>query len=551
MKPNKSIALVMLSVLILSGCDLNGDSSSNISISRDSSSNSDSTVVLPNYYHFNDKPASVTMAQARKGEIKSDMPRSARSRVLVVPIEFADFPAENMLRGAEGAREDIRKAYFGTSEETQWESLKSYYAKSSYGKVEISGQVMPWYRPGDPNDSGSWFTTQELLDGYSSAGEDTGISRLILGWIYTDYSVSLWRNVKDDNGVAYASRDAFFQDYDGDHDGFIDVVQMVYSAPIQHLDSDLFWAFRSADNAGTPRPNRPMICGFVWLGYDFLYENGYYDELGAYHDWTPQQIIDGEAKIDAHTIIHESGHALGANDYYTYDSKDWGPMGGTDMMDYNVGDHNAYTKSIFGWADPIVVTGESSVTVKSFTDTGEAILLPAYREDGAVNNSLFENYIMIEYYRPTGLNEMDATKNYSGNYPKMPNIPGIRVYHVDSRLGLFTYGSSTGWQFVRYVSTVTGTDSNSYIGVANSNTKSYSANPNNRLIHALEVSGENTLKNSSFSPKYSSSMMWQEGDTFGVDTFVNFTLNNGEKLGYKFAVTAMNDEEVTIEFSLA
>lgn len=133
----------------------------------------------------------------------------------------------------------------------------------------------------------------------------------------------------------------------------------------------------------------------------------------------------------------------------------------------------------------------------------------------------------------------------------MPNIPGIRVYHVDSRLGLFTYGSSTGWQFVRYVSTVTGTDSNSYIGVANSNTKSYSANPNNRLIHALEVSGENTLKNSSFSPKYSSSMMWQKGDTFGVDTFVNFTLNNGEKLGYKFAVTAMNDEEVTIKFSLA
>jgi hypothetical protein len=132
----------------------------------------------------------------------------------------------------------------------------------------------------------------------------------------------------------------------------------------------------------------------------------------------------------------------------------------------------------------------------------------------------------------------------------MPDVPGIRVYHVDSRLGLFTYGSTSGWQFVRYVSTVSSTDSNSYIGIANSNTKSQSAVASNKLIHALEVSGLNTLKNSSFA-RYNSSMMWQVGDTFGVDTFVDFTLNKDEKLGYKFEVTAMNDEEATITFSLA
>jgi hypothetical protein len=98
---------------------------------------------------------------------------------------------------------------------------------------------------------------------------------------------------------------------------------------------------------------------------------------------------------------------------------------------------------------------------------------------------------------------------------------------------------------------VTATDSNSYIDIANSNTKSRSANPSYRLIHALEVSGENTLKNTTFNTRYSSSMMWQEGDTFGYDTFVDFTLNNGEKLGYKFEVTDMNDTDVTIKFSLA
>lgn len=531
MKPNKISAIAIFSVFVLASCG--------------------PQVIEDNYYRFNDKEEAVTLAQARKSNYKSDMPRSGDSRVLVVPVEFSDYPASGMLRGAEGAREDLRKAYFGDSEDTQWESLSSYYAKSSYGEVNISGQVMPWYRPVHRDSPTQWYATDEIVESFGTTDGDSGIARLILSWIYEDYYMNdLWKEVTDDEGNLYTSRSNFFKDYDGDGDGFIDVIQMVYSAPIQHLDSDLFWAFRSADTSGNPNKNTPWPCAFIWVGYDFIYENGYYDNLGEYHEWTDAEIINGTAKIDAHTIIHETGHALGADDYYTYDSKDWGPMGGTDMMDYNVGDHNAYTKGIFGWADPIVVTGEATVTVKSFTDAGEAIVLPAYREDGQVNNSLLDNYIMIEYYRPTGLNEMDATYSYTGRYPKMPDIPGIRVYHVDSRLGLFTYGSVSGWQFVRYVSEVTGTDDNSYIDIANSNTKSRSANPNFRLLHALEVSGQNTLSNSSFRINYNSSMMWQEGDTFGVDTFVGFTLNNGNKLGYKFEVTDMNDADATIKFSL-
>ncbi|MFA5223539.1 MAG: hypothetical protein WC411_04365 [Bacilli bacterium] len=502
-----------------------------------------------NFYAFNDKPETSNLYQARKAVYRSDMPRSGNARVLVVPIEFSDYSAESLLRGAEGAHEDLRKVYFGEPEETQWESLKSYYEKSSYGKVTVSGQIMPWYRPLD-HFTGEWLSTQELLDKYGTGNNDSGIARTILGEIYSDYMIKLWQNVTDDEGNPYPNKEAFAQDYDGDGDGYIDVIQMVYSAPIQHLDSDLFWAFRSADTSAAPLKTRPQVCGFVWLGYDFIYENGYFDELDVYHDWSDEQIASGEAKVDAHTIIHESGHAFGADDYYTYDDNDWGALGGTDMMDYNVGDHNAFTKGIFGWADPVVVTGPTTIDLKSFTDTGEMIVLPAYRHDKKVNNSLLDNYLLIEYYRPIGLNAMDATYNYSGNYPKMPNVAGIRVYHVDARLGLFSYNSASGdWDFIRYVSNVSGTDSNSYIGIANSNTKSFSSVAANKLIHALEVSGLNTLK--SAGAVYSSSMMWQEGDTFGYDTFVNFTLNNSEKLGYKFEISDMSDESATIKFSRA
>ena len=100
MKPNKIPAIAIFSVFILASCG--------------------PAVVEDNFYRFNDKEAVATLTQARKGTYISDMPRSGESRGLVVPVEFSDFPASGMLRGAEGAREDLRKAYFGESEETQW-----------------------------------------------------------------------------------------------------------------------------------------------------------------------------------------------------------------------------------------------------------------------------------------------------------------------------------------------------------------------------------------------------------------------------------------------
>ena len=158
MKPNKLYSLAIFSVFILASCG--------------------PTVVEDNFYRFNDKEAVATLTQARKGTYISDMPRSGNARVLVVPVEFSDFPASGMLKGSEGAREDLRKAYFGESEDTQWESLKSYYEKSSYGKVNISGQVMPWYRPVNPSKPSEWYSTEQILSSYGGSSEgSTGISK--------------------------------------------------------------------------------------------------------------------------------------------------------------------------------------------------------------------------------------------------------------------------------------------------------------------------------------------------------------------------------------
>jgi M6 family metalloprotease-like protein len=48
---------------------------------------------------------------------------------------------------------------------------------------------------------------------------------------------------------------------------------------------------------------------------------------------------------------------LGLPDYYDYDDTTGpkGGVGGWDMMDYNGGDHNAFSKYLLGWIDPLVI----------------------------------------------------------------------------------------------------------------------------------------------------------------------------------------------------
>ena len=46
---------------------------------------------------------------------------------------------------------------------------------------------------------------------------------------------------------------------------------------------------------------------------------------------------------------------------------------------------------------------------------------------------------MLELYSPTGLNQFDTI--YGNNLAKLPTLPGIKIHHVDARLGYFDYES--------------------------------------------------------------------------------------------------------------
>ncbi len=455
----------------------------------------------------------------------SVMPSLGDVKILVIPVQFSDYPCSALPGGCDGMKENIETSFFGSAEDTGWESLTSYYEKSSYGKLHISGIVTDWYT--------SEFTATELANSTGNNPVSSMITKKATSWYKTTYS---------DSGTQF----------DSDQDGYIDAVWLVYSLEYNPVgegmpeDSSVFWAF-TAYNSGSQNVSNPGVFQYAWASYKFMYDNGWYerddegylikDENGdpIFHNWE-----DGEGNIllDSHTYVHETGHLMGLWDYYTYDDVDWGAAGGLDMMDYNVGDHNAYSKALLNWTTPKVVQGSTKVTLSPFASTGQTLILtPNYTE------TLCDEYLIVEFYTPTGLNQKDSVDPYAGYYPKTFSIPGIKVYHVDSRVGKFR-STANGNVFNGYTTILAAASSSGYTGIAHSNTASQSGNPDFKLLHLLESSGENTFKHGG---KATNDSLFVQGDTFGYEAFANYTFNSGTLLGYQFTVTSVTEAGATLE----
>ena len=306
--------------------------------------------------------------------------KSTDIELLVVPYEFPDYPFKQKTLN------DINALFNGNgaADTGYWESVSSYYKKASYGKINMHVTV------------GEKYVASE-----NAASIKTG----------SRYSVAAAKTVLAD----YKNRhNTDGKEFDSDGNGIVDAVYMVYSAPNKQratsLDQELFWAYCHWTGE-SPNLNSPSVNTYMWASYDFMYESG-------------------ESKVDAHTFIHETGHLMGSNDYYNYNNNSSrSPLGGIDMMDYNIGSHNVWTKMAYGWLDPIYVDGNAKVTLKSAQSQGDAIVI----RDGW-NGTAFDEMMVIELSTPTGLNELDARTPYKSR-PLVYDIPGIKMYHVDNRLG--------------------------------------------------------------------------------------------------------------------
>lgn len=314
---------------------------------------------------------------ADKNGLSYGLPSTGNSKALVIPVEFIDHKAKI------GMKENLEKAFFGTSEDTGWESLTSYYNKSSYGKLNIEGTVLDVY---NTNKSSTYYNRKY------KAGEDA------------DYLIIKSALEYYDNVINY-------DEYDSNNDGYIDALYIVYTTPIDYVGvNSMWWAYTyeyyTDDYEFYDNVEADYYCFF---GYNFLFE-------------TPA--CEKNLTLNTETIIHETGHLLGLDDYYDYDETKGpnGGLGGSDMMDYNVGDHNPFSKILLGWVTPYIVTSSCEITLDPFYSSGKCILLIDKF------STIFDEYYLIDYYCPDGLNKLEA--GYEGLF----SISGIRVYHVDATL---------------------------------------------------------------------------------------------------------------------
>lgn len=378
------------------------------------------------------------------------IPSTGVVKILVFAVDFSDYPA-----AASGVSlADIETVFNGPADATDYQSLASYYEQSSYGNLTLDADVFGYYRAEHP----SWWYEPE----------DTTESVLI------------------DDLLQYYDSQIDYSDYDANGDGFIDSIYVMYSRPYDS-DTDRWWAYQY---------------------YTFL--DTEYDQTGSdFYLWMSTAfLLDGATGLDARTIIHESGHAMGLEDYYDYDESDSynsGGLGGADMMDYTVGDHNPFSKLILGWLKPQIVTQSITVTLNPYESSGQVLLVtPQW------NGSVFDEYLLIAFYTPTGLYEQEQYYYWDRS--------GVVIYHVDARI-------DNGWD-----------DQSMYYSIYNYN----NTDTSHKLISIVEADGDDSVSDTTW---VENDDLFDVNDTYEISQwFKAFTSNDNVEI----SIDSMTSTSVTV-----
>jgi len=457
------------------------------------------TMIQETYYKFKQKNIYELDCPPLIGDMKA----------LILPIWFTDSANYITEDKKEQVRQDIGKAYLGSNEDTGWRSVKTYYEELSNGKLEINGTLADWYE-----------------------------AEMEARYCYTEDTMNLVKLATD----AYFNKNK--QDrrqyYDRDGNGYLDAVVLIYAAPDakSHYLNDNMWGYTywlqqsALKSQVSPGPN-----SFFWASYDFMYDS----ITALQRAGTKYGIGDSSyCNIDTHCFIHEMGHVLGVPDFYDY-SNQFYPAGGFNMQDHNVGSHDPYSCLSFGWADPYIPTESCSITLSPFQESKELILLtPEWNS----LNSCYDEYFLIEYYTPTGLNEFDTLHRYRGYYPQGLSESGIRLWHVDGRLSSINGGTP----FVGIGTKTNFTEAivNTYDGNGVERARLSPCGQNYYNMNGLQLikNDENASYKSSVAMKNGD--LFKYGDSFKMskfqNQFVNKTkLNNGKNLSWEFTVQIVQE----------
>lgn len=419
-------SVAIIGFFSLSSCSIFGElnkpvypetDSASVEITATNDGKDESSIVSGDVIAPSDISMQFSLKSLQKSNVynQTQLPSTGTPNILVIPLDLSKIVTSTPFSANATNKGKIEKAFFGetTDASLSFESLNSFYKKSSFGKLDIKGTVLDWIDV-------STLTNSSGSKNYSSVNQINNENEVI--------------NII---GKVLASQNIDRTQYDNDKDGIIDGVWVVYNYYdyqtaeknfIKGL-SDNYWAYTFWNQDSNASLTKPDFNVFAWASFDFLLESG-------------------NNYVDAHTFIHETGHMMGLNDYYDYSST-CAPGGRNDMMDCNVCDHNSYSKMLLGRTKPYLVTGDCAINLASSSLNEDSCIVIPYKgytlrttSDGKTIFNPFDEYILVEYYTPENLNYNDTIKTYS-NGIKGINGKGFKVFHVDNRLAYITTSNLT------------------------------------------------------------------------------------------------------------
>jgi len=449
---NRKIFIVTILTLctsfVMSSCNLIFDrlSSDNVAVDKEANENN-----ITKYSDFGsgDKVDNSSVAKSSYSTIGnvtstqgiSSLPSIGTTRILVVPVELTGYnESDSSFAGFKSTAFTVKNSnhrysanwydlisngFKGDSTNTGYESLASYYNKSSYGKLTIQPIITQVF-----STTKTYTELNEIVekDGVKYASDEV-LSEIIE--YFFEGSDPIYN----------------YSDFDTNGDNVIDGIWMVYDVPYSSTN-DMLWAYTTWYGDGTKSASEQNVSVYCWASKWFFTDGIYAEEpYVKSSSGNTSQVL-----ADAHTFIHETGHMLGLDDYYDVSSEsNRSPAGALLMMDHNVYDHDPYSKYLLGWVDPKRVkysdftsTATSfSYELKPFESSGDVLIVDLPNNTGWIG----EEYLIVSYWTPTGLNEKDATNRYNDSSYVNPNEnsyaglteKGIQIYHVDSRFSKYSF----------------------------------------------------------------------------------------------------------------
>lgn len=531
----KSIGLLFLSIplLLLASCQSETSSSSSTSSSSQSSSLDSSSTTSSadsstpwtpgeDFLDEADQPSVLDpqgslspLNVLRKTQGQTGFPTLGEANLLVVPVTLSD--ADQYVIGnypmsfSTTMLSEIEQVFFGEGDEIP--SVKEFYAESSQGKLSLDGVVTPLFT--------LEATLQETLNDISVNGIASFLEQLT-NEVYDYFFVDSTRTYNP-------------QDFDSDDDGKIDGIFLV--TPF------LATAFGSSGDTALDA-----------LRNDYAISEGALSSpinsvsyVSGYDTWLTS-VLGTTSEPDSHLYVTSLGTMMGLESYLdTVGDSTTGklrtPLGLLDRMDGYIGDHNPFSKYQMGWIEPEFVTS-ADVPEEGLTKTvtkDHPLALSASKE------GLYGEYLLVDFYAPTGLDSFDSQKPYLyGRHNFLSE--GVRLYEVNSTL---VYGDEDGYF---PTSGTPETDSGRVYAYRHSNSSvnplsEYGIIDKEPLISQLSEEGRNRhILDSEVS--LSDEDLFHEGDVFGLmegyDFYKDFAFDSGAKLGLTFEVTSVSDESCTI-----